>query len=81
MLDSVCRPVLILGPLSDFVAEKMSIDFPELFSRCIITPMNCTAEAMEKGLENNIFVDYRKRGSIYECITVQAIRDVCAKVS
>lgn len=78
--DSVCRPVLILGPLSECVAEKMSIDFPQLFQRCMMTPMNCTSAAMEKGLENNIFIDYRKRGSIFECTTVQAIRDICDKV-
>lgn len=45
-----------------------------------MTPMNCSSDAMEKGLENNIFVDYRKRGSIFECTTVQAIRDICDKV-
>lgn len=79
-VDSVCRPVLILGPLSECVANKMSIDFPQLFQRCMMTVMNCSPDAMEKGLENNIFVDYRKRGSIFECTTVQAIRDICDKV-
>lgn len=73
--------MLILGPLSECVAEKMSIDFPQLFQRCMMTPMNCTSAAMEKGLENNIFIDYRKRGSIFECTTVQAIRDICDKVT
>lgn len=76
----MCRPVLILGPLSDCVAEKLSIDFPQFFQRCPTTPMNCSLEAMEKGLQTNIFVDYRRRGSIYECTTVQAIRDICDKV-
>lgn len=79
--DSVCRPVLIIGPLAECVADKLSIDFPQLFQRCMMTPMNCSSDAMEKGLENNIFVDYRKRGSIFECTTVQAIRDICDKVS
>lgn len=79
--DSVCRPVLIIGPLADCVADKLSIDFPLVFERCLQTPMNCTADAMEKGMVDNIFVDYRKRGSIYECTTVQAIRDIGDRVS
>lgn len=79
--DSTCRPVLVLGPLSDCVVDRLSIDFPQLFQRCIMTTMNCSQEAMEKGLQNNIFVDYRRRGSIYECTTVQAIREMCDKVS
>lgn len=80
--DSVCRPVLILGPLSECVADKMiKNDFPQQFERCLMTRMNCSQDAMEKGLQNNIFIDYRKRDSIYECTTVQAIRDICDKVS
>lgn len=79
-LDAVCRPVLILGPLADSVADKLTIDFPQLFQRCLTTTMNCTQDAMEKGLQSNIFVDYRRRGSIYECTTVQAIRELGVKV-
>ncbi|XP_037038795.1 disks large homolog 5 isoform X2 [Bradysia coprophila] len=77
---SVCRPVLILGPLSECVADKMiKNDFPQQFERCLMTKMNCSQDAMEKGLQNNILIDYRKRDSIYECTTVQAIRDICDK--
>lgn len=77
----MCRPVLILGPLSDCVAEKLTIDFPQLFERLLPTKMNCTQENMEEGLQNNILVDYRRRGSIYECTPVQAIQDLCEKVN
>lgn len=76
----MCRPVLILGPLSDCVAEKLTIDFPQIFERLLPTKMNCTQENMEEGLQNNILVDYRRRGSIYECTPVQAIHDHCEKV-
>lgn len=76
----MCRPVLILGPLADCVAEKLTIDFPQAFERLLPTSMNCTQENMEEGLQNNILVDYRRRGSIYECTPVQAIRDLCDKV-
>lgn len=76
----MCRPVLILGPLAECVAEKLTIDFPQAFERLLPTSMNCTQENMEEGLQNNILVDYRRRGSIYECTPVQAIRDLCEKV-
>lgn len=72
--------MLILGPLADCVAEKLTIDFPQLFERLIPTKMNCNQENMEEGLQNNILVDYRRRGSIYECTLVQAIQDLCEKV-
>lgn len=77
----MCRPVLILGPLADCVAQKLTIDFPQAFEQLLPTTMNCTQENMEEGLQNNILVDYRRRGSIYECTPVQAIRDLCEKVS
>lgn len=77
-LDSVCRPVLILGPLAECVAEKLPMDFPQLFQRC--QPISCTFETIEKNLQSNIFIDYRRRGSIYEYTTVQSIRDICNKV-
>lgn len=73
--------MLIIGPLADCVADKLSIDFPLVFERCLQTPMNCAADAMEKGMVDNIFVDYRKRGNIFECTTVQAIRDIGERVS
>ena len=75
------RPVLVLGPLAECVVDKLTIDFPQQFMRCMLTSMNCSQEAMEEGLQNNIFVDYRRRGSIFECTTVQAIRDIFDKVS
>lgn len=77
----MCRPVLILGPLADCVAEKLTIDFPQIFERLVPTPMKCAQENMEEGLQNNILVDYRRRGSVYECTLVQAIQDLCEKVN
>lgn len=76
----MCRPVLILGPLSDCVADKLTIDFPQLFERLLPTKMNCSQENMEDGLQKNILVDYRRRGSVYECTPAQAVQDLCDKV-
>lgn len=56
--------------------DKLTLDFPSEFERCKLLPMNCSEETLEKNLNNNIFVDYRRRGSLFECTTVQAIKEV-----
>lgn len=68
--------MLIIGPLSEFVVDKLNGDFPAEFERCKLLPMNCSEETLEMNLNNNIYVDYRRRGSIFECTTVHAIKEV-----
>ncbi|XP_055681938.1 disks large homolog 5 isoform X1 [Lutzomyia longipalpis] len=70
------RPVLVLGPLAECVVDKLQTDFPKEFERCKLQPMNCSEETLEKNLHNNVYVDYRRRGNIFECTTIQAIKDV-----
>lgn len=36
---------------------------------------------MEKGISENIFVDFRKKGSNFECTTVTAVKEICDKVT
>ncbi|XP_055640988.1 disks large homolog 5 [Toxorhynchites rutilus septentrionalis] len=74
-LEYKYRPVLVLGPLSECVIEKLCIDFPEHFHRCQQNQMRCTKEDMESGVQNNAIADYRRRGSIFEYTSVQAILD------
>ncbi|XP_036224350.2 disks large homolog 5 [Bactrocera oleae] len=77
-LDSpVRRPVLIIGPLSERVMERLTIDFSNLFKMCEVTTMDCSQNAMEEGLQENIFVDYRRRGNKFECTTVENINNAC----
>jgi hypothetical protein len=35
---------------------------------------------LEQGLAENIFVDYKRKGSHYECITMGAIKEISSKV-
>ncbi|XP_030383598.1 disks large homolog 5 [Scaptodrosophila lebanonensis] len=78
LLDSpIRRPVLIIGPLSECVMDRLKIDFSNLFKLCEVTAMDCSQEAMEEGLKENIFVDYRRRGNKFECTTVEAISNAC----
>ncbi|XP_058826246.1 disks large homolog 5 [Topomyia yanbarensis] len=72
-LEYKYRPVIILGPLSECVIEKLCIDFPEHFYRCQQNQIRCTKEDMENGIQNNTIADYRRRGSMFEYTTMQTI--------
>lgn len=73
--------MLIIGPLSERVMERLTIDFSNLFKMCEVTTMDCSQNAMEEGLQENIFVDYRRRGNKFECTTVENINNACKNVS
>jgi len=74
--EPVYRPVLVVGPLSDCVTEKLIQDFPDVFTRCLPEVMHCSQATMEKGISDNLFVDYRKKGSFFECTSISAIKDI-----
>ena len=69
------RPVLVIGALSEWVVEKLIIDFPEQFHRCMVNQMKCSKEEIEMRLKNNSIIEYRRRGSLYECVSLQAVKD------
>lgn len=69
------RPVLIFGPLSEWVVDKLIIDFPEQFHRCMVNQMRCSKEEIEMRLNNNSIIEYRRRDSIFECVSLQAVKD------
>jgi hypothetical protein len=56
-------------------------DFPDVFTRLVPEVMHCSQATMEKGISDNLFVDYRKKGSFFECTSISAIKDImCDKV-
>lgn len=75
------RPVLILGLglLTEPVVNKLIDDFQDQFLKCKVDEVRALKESMDQALQNNVIVDYKRRGSHYECTTVQAIRE--ARVS
>lgn len=79
--DPALRPVLIIGPLSECVVTKLLQEFPGEFTRCLAEAMHCSQATLEQGLRDSLYVDYRKKGSYFECTTVQAVKDICEKVS
>lgn len=76
---SALRPVLVVGPLSECVTDKLIQDFPDKFARCVPEVMHCSQAVMEKGISDNVFVDYRKKGTYFECTSVSAVKDMCDK--
>ncbi|XP_062549352.1 disks large homolog 5 isoform X2 [Armigeres subalbatus] len=72
-LEYKYRPILIVGPLSECVIEKLCMDFPEHFCRSQLNQMRCTKEDMDSGVQNNAIADYRRRGSVFEYTTIQSI--------
>lgn len=79
--DPVYRPVLILGPLADCVADKLVTDFPDRFKRCAPEMRHCPQSALEQELAENLIIDYRRKGNYFECSTVTAIKTICDMVS
>jgi hypothetical protein len=69
------RPILVIGALSEWVVDKLIIDFPEQFHRCIVNQMRCSKEEIEMRLNNNSIIEYRRRGSLFECVSLQAVKD------
>lgn len=74
------RPVLVLGALSDLIADRLVQDFPYQFGRAPLEIMNYSGAMLEKGLAENIFIDYKRKGAHYECVTMGAVKEVSSKV-
>lgn len=74
------RPVMVVGPLADCVTDKLIVDFPDLFIRYIPEAKHCSQASMEKGVADSVYIDYRKKGSVYECVSVSGVKEACSKV-
>ena len=75
LLPDLYRPVLVIGALSEWVVDKLISDFPEQFHRCIVNQMRCSKEEIEMRLNNNQIIEYRRRGSLFECVSLEAAKD------
>ena len=70
------RPVLILGPFSSRIIEKLSLDHPSKFVQCLPEYMNSDLKTVEKGVSDNIFIDFKRRGSHFECTTFRSVQEI-----
>lgn len=70
------RPVIVLGPLAECVADKLVQDFPDKFTRASTESRRCSQAQLDRELAEGLILEYRRRGSTYECITISAVRSV-----
>lgn len=68
-----------MGPLADIISLRLTNDFPNVFQTCKWSTVNSEKSA-EEGLQKNIFVDYRPKGSKFEGLAVDNIRAVSKNV-
>merc|ERR1712037_833177 len=62
---------------ADTVVDKLVSEHPNGMVRCQPEYVDSDMKALEKGVMDNVFVDFKRRGSHYECTTVSSIREIC----
>ncbi|XP_072612444.1 disks large homolog 5 isoform X6 [Vulpes vulpes] len=73
------RPVLILGPLLDVVKEMLVNEAPSKFCRCPLEVMKASQQAIERGVKDCLFVDYKRRSGHFDVTTVASIKEITEK--
>lgn len=61
------------------MVDKLVQEFPRKFVRVMPELMPYPESYMEKNLDENNFIEYRRKGTHYECITVSAVQSVGEK--
>uniref|UniRef100_A0A8C2ZZ84 Discs, large homolog 5a (Drosophila) n=1 Tax=Cyclopterus lumpus TaxID=8103 RepID=A0A8C2ZZ84_CYCLU len=73
------RPVLIIGPLTDAVKEMLVKESPGKFCRCILEVMKASQQAIERGVKDCLFIDYKRRSGHFDVTTVASIKEITDK--
>ncbi|XP_051774074.1 disks large homolog 5a isoform X4 [Ctenopharyngodon idella] len=73
------RPVLILGPLVDPVKDMLVKESPGKFSRCVLEVMKASQQAIERGVKDFLFIDYKRRSGHFDVTTVASINEITDK--
>lgn len=73
------RPVLLLGPLLDVVKEMLVNEAPGKFCRCPLEVMKASQQAIERGVKDCLFVDYKRRSGHFDVTTVASIKEITEK--
>lgn len=74
------RPIIIVGSLADLIADKLITEFPE-FKRYTPEVKHCPQASMEKEVADGLYIDYRKKGPVYECVSVSGLKQACNEVN
>uniref|UniRef100_A0A671XGI2 Discs, large homolog 5a (Drosophila) n=1 Tax=Sparus aurata TaxID=8175 RepID=A0A671XGI2_SPAAU len=73
------RPVLILGPLTDPAKEMLVKESPGKFCRCVLEVMKASQQAIERGVKDCLFIDYKRRSGHFDVTTVASIKEITDK--
>ncbi|XP_067828641.1 disks large homolog 5a isoform X5 [Heptranchias perlo] len=73
------RPVLILGPLVDAVKDMLVKDSSGKFCRCPLEVMKASQQAIERGVADYLFIDYKRRSGHFDVTTVASIKEITEK--
>ncbi|XP_046884639.1 disks large homolog 5a [Hypomesus transpacificus] len=73
------RPVLVLGPLTDPVKDMLVKDSPGKFCRCVLEVMKASQQAIERGVKDCLFIDYKRRSGHFDVTTVASIKETAEK--
>ncbi len=73
--------MLIVGAFVEPVVSKLREDYPRLFVHCVPECVQIPETTLKQGLQNGIYVDYRKRDQLFEVSSVAAVKEIMDKVS
>uniref|UniRef100_A0A8C7XJX0 Discs, large homolog 5b (Drosophila), tandem duplicate 1 n=1 Tax=Oryzias sinensis TaxID=183150 RepID=A0A8C7XJX0_9TELE len=75
------RPVLILGPLVETVKDMLVKETPAKFCRCLPEIMKASQQAIERGVKDCVFIDFKRRSGHFDVTTVASIKEITEKDS
>lgn len=73
------RPVLVLGPLVEPCKELLVKESPDKFIRCPPEVMKASQQAIERGVQDCVFIDYKRRSGHFDVTTVATIKEITEK--
>uniref|UniRef100_A0A3Q3IAM7 Discs, large homolog 5b (Drosophila), tandem duplicate 1 n=1 Tax=Monopterus albus TaxID=43700 RepID=A0A3Q3IAM7_MONAL len=73
------RPVLILGPLVELIKDVLVKEAPGKFCRCLPEIMKASQQAIERGVKDGVFIDYKRRSGHFDVTTVASIKEITEK--
>uniref|UniRef100_A0A4W4GBE6 Discs, large homolog 5b (Drosophila), tandem duplicate 1 n=1 Tax=Electrophorus electricus TaxID=8005 RepID=A0A4W4GBE6_ELEEL len=73
------RPVLILGPLVEPIKDMLVREAPGKYCRCLLEVMKASQQAIERGVKDCLFIDYKRRSGHFDVTTVASIKEIIEK--
>ncbi|KAF3704333.1 Disks large -like protein 5 [Channa argus] len=73
------RPVLILGPLVEVIKDMLVKEASSKFCRCLPEIMKASQQAIERGVKDCVFIDYKRRSGHFDVTTVASIKEITEK--